>query len=73
MLPIDLVVRELCNNNVLNYYIIPNIVIRNVDVTHCIDSEVSPNHADYSVSEKQNMNTLLVRIFNKSGNYIDLL
>ena len=73
MLPIDLVIRELCNNNVLNYSMIPNIVTRNVDVTHCIDNEVSPNHADYSVSEKQNMNTLLVRIFNKSGNFIDLL
>ena len=73
MLPVDLVVRELCNTHFLNYSMIPNIVTRNVDITHCIDSEASPNHQDYSVNEKQNMNTLLFRIFNTSGNFIDLL
>jgi len=74
LFPIDIQIRKLCNNNNnINYTLIPNIIKRNVHVQHSIDTKINQNHNEYNLNDTQNINNLLERIIQKSGNLFDLL
>ena len=71
--PIDIQVRDLCNDLFINYALISNIITRNIHVQHSINKDINQNHDEYDVNESQNKYNLLERVILKSGNLINLL